>query len=430
MAQKLADQTYFEDFAGGQGAGFGSYTDYAQDQDTNFTAIRSTVDQIIDEVSSLGGPSAAVALDLLLGIDPASTTTLDRTLSAAIIGSGSYGIARISSNTQLQVDSGAAFANGGRIQTNGQTTLPGSGGAGTRYVALQADGTLTLETSTSQGVLDLYSATWDGAAFSADPDREALVYPEGDDFLSLLSVTGLTGGAIPPQTNADLSAADAQHVRIQDRVENIERVLNGLRTNNKTGGPALGDIVVPGSAAAPGLVFGDGTTTVDATTGFYRDGLNNPALSIDGSLCVEWTAERQQDSPTFGRVRATVAADTIGTGAYEEVQFDTQAHDVGGYFAPTSPDFTVPTGHGGLFTVKAIGEFAANATGQRGLQITVNNTAVTPEVRVDAAASGVTGLALSIDLELAAADVVSLEAFQDSGGNLSLQADLSLTRFW
>jgi hypothetical protein len=289
MANKLATQTYFEDFDGGQGAGAATYVTYAQDLDTNFSAIRSTVDAIIDEVSAFTGQNSLLQVDLLAGVSSGSVTAVVRSLSDGIVGARSFLATRITANTQLQVNAGVAFANGARIQTV-QFIVTSSGSAGTRYVALNADGTLSVQTTASTGVLDLYTISWSGTIFDADPVRSALYYPDGDDFQDALTVVGLASGAIPVNNSSTFTSAARRHERLADRFENLERSLNGLRTSLVPGGTALGPISIPGSETTPGIVTGNGTT-VDTGTGFFRQAAN--VLGFSASATERWRTNSQ-----------------------------------------------------------------------------------------------------------------------------------------
>lgn len=103
------------------------------------------------------------------------------------------------------------------------------------------------------------------------------------------------------------------------------------------------------------------------------------------------------------------------------VSWTTETYDVGAMFAATSTTLaTIPTGKGGIYLITTSIEFAANATGYRGVQI---NTAGTTRVRQTVASVGAgpaTRVSLATVWNLAAGDTVTVGLFQDSGGALNI----------
>lgn len=222
-----APLTLLKSFVDGQGVGAANYFVYATDLDTNFTDLETTVNQIIDEIKAFAGNNAPLVVDMLTSTDPFIT--------AGILDDNSFApVTFISGDTQIVIPIGVALTSVGRVETQAIATLTGSGGAVTFFVALQEGGTITLETVVAQGVMDLYSVDWDGAVFTtATLLLLQAILPAGDDFQDQLTVVGVAGGAIPPQT----------HTRIANRFENLERAINGLRTNIVPGGPAIGPVL-------------------------------------------------------------------------------------------------------------------------------------------------------------------------------------------
>ena len=224
-----ADLDLLKSFVDGQGVGAADYFVYASDLDTNFTDIEATVNQINEEVAAFAGNSSVLVFDILRA-DVASAR-----LTGFIDEESFAPVSFISGDTQIVIPVGVALTGAdGRVELLSTATLTGSGGAVTFFVALQVNGTATLETVAAQGVMDLYSVDWDGAVFTtATLLRLETIIPAGDDLFDQQSVTGVAGGAIPPQ----------DHDRIANRFENIERALNGLRTNVVPGGPAIGPVL-------------------------------------------------------------------------------------------------------------------------------------------------------------------------------------------
>ena len=221
-----ADLVLLKSFVDGQGVGAANYFVYAEDLDSNFTSIENTVNAINQEVKGFAGQNAPLASDLIKSL----------AVPTGFVNVNSFTpVTFITADTQMQIPVGIAFtAPVGRVQTFTVFTLTGSGGAGARFVALTAGGQITLETLALQQAMDLYSVDWDGAAFTtATLLRLESILPAGEDFQDSLTVVGVPGGAIPAQT----------HDQIANRFENIERALNGLRTNFVPGGPPIGPVL-------------------------------------------------------------------------------------------------------------------------------------------------------------------------------------------
>lgn len=221
-----ADLDLLKSFVDGQGVGAANYFVYASDLDTNFTDIENGVNAINAEVKAFAGNNAVLILDVLRAASRL-TGFIDDTSFAPV--------SFISGDTQIVIPVGVALTGAaGRVELLNTATLTGSGAAVTFFVALQENGTASLETVSAQGVMDLYSVDWDGAVFTtATLLRLETIIPGGEDLLDQQTVTGVPGGAIPAQT----------HDLIANRFENIERALNGLRTNVVPGGPPIGPVL-------------------------------------------------------------------------------------------------------------------------------------------------------------------------------------------
>lgn len=76
----------------------------------------------------------------------------------------------------------------------------------------------------------------------------------------------------------------------------------------------------------------------------------------------------------------------------------------------------------GKYRITAGVQFAANATGQRGLRLLRNGVSVMSDVVVDTAASGNTNLVITVEFDMqAGTDYAEIQAFQSSGGALNLE---------
>jgi hypothetical protein len=118
-------------------------------------------------------------------------------------------------------------------------------------------------------------------------------------------------------------------------------------------------------------------------------------------------------------VRKT-STQTLTSGAFVDLTFDSEVYDVGAMHDGTNPDrITVPVGGGGLYLIAALASFAGSGTGRRFVLVTVNGTAV-DGVRMNPATADIMGVPLTTIRNLAAGDIVRLQAFQDSGGDLTV----------
>ena len=293
MAQKLSDQGLLKLFSTGQGAGAGTYTDYAGDLDFDFGLIEGTVDTLVDEVRALAGPNSLIQIDLVTSTSPAVTIgTLDSNSFDA-----TFSQTTVPDDT-LDIAVGSALTGQGRLELTAPKSLVGSGASGTRWAALQADGDVTLETAASQGVMDLWSVTWDGSAFTtATLARLQLVMPAGDDFQNSLITADVTnpGAGLPDNKT---------YLRIANKLEDIDRILKsnfiGIEADT------LGRISIGGTSALPGLILSDGTL-VEATTGLYRDAADSLGVTVLATQLLEWTEVVADEPQQFQRAGTTLA---------------------------------------------------------------------------------------------------------------------------
>lgn len=162
MATKLeVSSGYLLDFANGQGVGRSAYSSYPPDLDTNFGLIRISLNQLIDEVN------ASRLIDNTLALD-ALTTALHR---SALAGYGRFSPseARVTfSGANVTVSSGRIYV-GRKITVTG-ATLGGTGSAGSRYVAVNEGGILSIATTSGTSLYDIAEMTWNGSAFTAIAD--------------------------------------------------------------------------------------------------------------------------------------------------------------------------------------------------------------------------------------------------------------------
>lgn len=292
----MANQiSLLKSFVDGQGAGSGTYVTYTEDHDSNYTTLENTINTIIQEVNAFAGNNATLVIDLITSSSPAVGT--------GIVGADSFApVAFITGNTQVQVPTGVAFtAADGRVETAATATLTGSGASGTRYVALQSGGTLTLESATSQGIMDLYSANWNGASFDVGTlAKLPSIIVDGDDFQGQRVQEDYGQGsdaAIPPFT----------YEQIARRLDDVVRIMGGELTSSDANQAALNPMAFGGAQATPGFVIGDGTT-YDATTGLYSEPASNRfGISVEADLLARFEAPTANEPQVFLRAGTALA---------------------------------------------------------------------------------------------------------------------------
>ncbi len=252
-----ADLDLLTSFVNGQGAGAGSYVVYAEDLDSNFAAIQSNFNSLNQEVRSFGGNNAALSTDLILSSDPPIAT--------GFVGADSFApVAFLTADTQISIPLGTAFtATLGRLQSNQPVTFTGSGASGDRFFALQGDGSITQETAALQGVMDLYSVTWDGAVFTtATLLRLEEILVDGDDFQSQRSQEEFGQGS-------DAAIPAFSYDQIARRFDDVVRVMGGESASADANQAALGPMAFAGAVATPGFIPGNGTD-YEPDAGLYR----------------------------------------------------------------------------------------------------------------------------------------------------------------
>lgn len=128
------------------------------------------------------------------------------------------------------------------------------------------------------------------------------------------------------------------------------------------------------------------------------------------------------NTPIFrGRQTAT---QTLTSGAWGAVTMTTESFDShNGHSTSSNTDqYVVPTGWGGVWRCSGAGTFAANATGSRGARWTKNGTPINnAELMLDNNGAGTATRipAHTISEDFADGDIIRLELFQASGGNLA-----------
>jgi hypothetical protein len=128
-------------------------------------------------------------------------------------------------------------------------------------------------------------------------------------------------------------------------------------------------------------------------------------------------------NPSVRVTRSTAQAHTT-SGAWEAISFSVATWDsvpdgLSVHWAAGTPT-RLTCRVAGVYHLVASLEFAASATGQRGVTIRLNGTTYQNVHQVDAAAANVTSLTVSAAIKLAVGDYVEMLGFQNSGGALNM----------
>jgi hypothetical protein len=514
---------YFVDFTGGQGlADPSKYFDTAPDLDTNFETIRERFNSINAEFRAINGPNAAFAQDMLYLDDsaivtPSETGRIGRNSVVVTINGGNPALLDISAGTMSLVGARTSVV----AQQKGS-----SGGSGTRYVAMDINGSVSISASAATQIFDIAEVTWNGSIFTGAVTDNLHTFFDGDEYYEMLTEP------------SDTPFVSGQYTGAHGRMDNYSKAFGGFNVNSD--GQAIGALIIGGGTpAAPriGLATGADPPVIDANAGLYRsaasqlsfstnslervrlsaEGLgvvpngsptapsvaflgstdlgfyhhaaNELGLTVNGNdmLMFRQTQLRaaiggsaatpfyscdvvnrddsgmyfpaddtlgfatagtealriesagQIHSATQFRARVTASAFSVaGTPTPVDIDFDAEVTDIGG-LADTggaNPDrITIPTGGAGWYQINASIQYAFHATGQfRRLGISVNGTLIDSRYLANrwpaTTSANPTEVAGSVALELAAADIVRLVAYQDSTVALNVEAALDICKIW
>ncbi len=414
--------TFLVDFTGGQsGLRTPPYTQYSVDLDTCMITLRTTINTMIEELKAVQGPNAGLGADILIFNDPVEHTP--DPLNYGIIGRHSYNTVIGAPTSQLEVDAGDALFAGAKVSWTPKT-LVGSGGAATLYVRLNATGEPTLETLT--GPHDLYSAVWNGAAFTSVSLSAGV---DGSGSILQIFFDGDEYEAMQERPVESPTWAAKRHTQFNIRMTAVERLLAGLLTDDD--GDAIGPHVHPdGSAGSPGMTFrglqtlgwwrsgnnlngstsgtlrvtissagigvnvmgGLGTPSIywlgDTVTGFYHLAANRIGVQTNSLLRMEFDAEGNVDLPTNARAQGNrTTARTMTDATQDVIEFNAaDTFDIGNGTDnwhdhtgnPADELFTVPTGCDGTYHLLLEFEWEAgvDATNDTEMYIMLNGTVI------------------------------------------------------
>lgn len=190
-----------------------------------------------------------------------------------------------------------------------------------------------------------------------------------------------------------------------------------------------------GNTGAATLTIKDsnGNTTVaskaikraDATTALVSDELTSGLIHIlqyDSSADVYRMIYKAQGATTHIGARVfNSAAITLTTATITYLTFDSERFDTDAIHSTSSNTGRITCNTPGKYLIWANVSYAFNATGRRFLGLRLNGTTLIGQI-VHAPSTGSTELSISTVYDLAAADYIEVKTYQDSGGNLDIQA--------
>jgi hypothetical protein len=148
-----------------------------------------------------------------------------------------------------------------------------------------------------------------------------------------------------------------------------------------------------------------------------------PTITSTSRLLISEEGRSPQDLSVFEacRVHSSIAV-ALADGANTNLTFDTVDVDTFGGFALATPDsITIPSGSAGFYLITSHVSLAANATGQRYLNLVVNGVRVAGQI-APAYAGVPTNITCTAIAQLAVGDAITTDVFQNSGGPLNALA--------
>ncbi|MFJ6214997.1 hypothetical protein ACIQGZ_16925 [Streptomyces sp. NPDC092296] len=155
----------------------------------------------------------------------------------------------------------------------------------------------------------------------------------------------------------------------------------------------------------------------------------SPGNSMTGAL---WNAQVKSlidfiTAPPAFKGYATLTQ-SIPNGTFTSLTLDAESWDSDNGHSTTSATSRYVCQVPGVYSISAGVAFAANATGGRGLQVTVNGTPVTgAEILEAATASGSWSGSETVDARLASGDYVEIQAYQSITGGGALATNVGAT---
>jgi len=409
MASKLETSTgYLLSFVDGQGTSAATYTNYPQDLDTNFTLIRTTVNQMVDELASVRALDATIPTDMLLRTGQTAGRVDPSDARITFTSGGS---------AEVDVTAGKIYAGGQRINlsatTFNKTTLDALV-TGTQTVYLNTDqtGLMALSLTASDSFFDL-------AQFS---------YVDGTGTISSF-VDNLS-------TSESLNGADMIN-RIHEKADASDTLVGGafpsIRLRSKEGVDEDAGFFHRGIASNFGWASqkdgGEGSGSAVTAAIFNQFG---QLLLKEQARCFIVKADADQTITSAAEnTWADIEFDTLPTSNTAAVaeRFEPESYNASTDFqaGTNNIQFQIPsdgTHFDGTWMFMANVTWEANATGQRDIRVFkdsgTGSTQVIARDRKDACGTGTTVCTTSGLFDLTNGDTVKLQVQQNSGGDLDV----------
>lgn len=226
-------------------------------------------------------------------------------------------------------------------------------------------------------------------------------------------VEGVAAGSPTPPT---ITGDDYIHLAQILMPANTTNITDAMITDQRTqmGQPVRNVGTVTGLAPFEGL------------TAYERN--NNALRAYDGTAWHTILDNSLARARVFNNTFTTITSAVV-----TPLTFNSERYDVGGCHSTVSNTgrLTVPTGKGGVYHIGGCVQFASNGTGERILDIRLNGTTFIARQRDTVNTATTHTLNVSTDYLLAAGDFVELVVFQNTGGALNVDSQVSLSpEFW
>lgn len=290
--------------------------------------------------------------------------------------------------------------------------------------------TVTRGYDSTSAVAHLAGATVEHSHAAID-FREAAQHRDATD--GVHGVTGDLVGTSDTQalTNKDLSSGTntfpsslATDVEVTAASDAAAAALAAHEADTTTHGVSGAIVGISDAQTLTNKTIALGSNTVSGTTAQFNAAITDADFATLAGT--ETLTNKDLSSPTntfpakpFVSV-ARAAAQTIPTGGYVNISFDTQVEDTDSMFAgggsPDSVNITVNTA--GLWLVTGLVGLVANATGTRGVAIVLNGTQIATTLPAPPA-SGSFAASVSTQVRCDVGDVINLAVTQTTGGGLN-----------
>jgi len=228
-------------FSTGQGVagGLPNYVNYPSDHDTNYTAVETTVNQMIDEINAARLTDSSIPVEMLQ-----SDEVTEGRYSAE-----DAAVTRPTATT-VTVSSGPIYVGGRRVVVVGQTfDFTGLTADATMFINTDENGLLTLSTTPAQAHFDLVNVNWDGATL-LDTDVVDNIYNNGETLNNIkhgyVQESGEFPGSVTDVDNVDYPGRLAPPIRHKSKAgvinaaglfagdDNVFGRVSGLDSSNDT----------------------------------------------------------------------------------------------------------------------------------------------------------------------------------------------------